>query len=63
MLKKEVNLEVNVNYLFMKNSLSQSRVTRATTREHVIHMYHLSKSNYQTAYLTNFTLIPLMCGG
>ena len=37
--------------------LNDTRVTRATTRENVINMYYLSKSNYQTLSLTHFTLM------
>ena len=53
---------MSTTYLGKLPSLNDTRVTRSTTREHVINMYYLSKSNYQTVSLTNFTLIPLMCG-
>ena len=35
--------------------LNDTRVTRATTRDHVINMCHLLEPNYQTLSLTNFS--------
>ena len=55
MLKKNSIESMSTTYLGIIPSLNDTRVTRATTRDHVINMCHLLEPNYQTLSLTNFS--------